>query len=1486
MATEQSQDAAPEQAAEKPGEKATESAPLNVDEVTSTYKDRVDALSADQKQRVLDYIENKVRDTSSYQFLKDLRVSIVDDKGVSITRKAAAPGEPGGSGAAVKLEAAGTPVEAKVASDDAGREVQGALGGDWIDNLFDEALASVGSESGKAEPPESRLAPGDASGDGEADAGQAGEPADRSVEQQEPAALGSVEVAFAAAHVEKEGERVKKVVYPDGSAAEVDYDKQGPKTITHSPSGDKFERQTDGSWKQLSRDESGAYKEVPPEPGKDIKDINVTPEGDFIVTQGDGSKVRENHDGSHVDTQHINGKDCPTFIKHPNGQTTEIEYDAEGRATKVSSSQAPGETWERQPDGSWKHFKDGTEVELKEGEQPVADIIVSPDGELTAVNADGSSVTQHTDGSVVEKKLIQGEDGVLSEHVTRVTHPNGERQEIEYDEKGNPIKWSSTDPPETMVKQPDGKWLYTRKNGTTETFDSDVTVNDNGDISHRFKDGSFEEVYKRDGTVTEINRGDDGKINEVHFDAEGNVTEIKHPNGKSSRIEYDKNDPPNPTRITRPDGTEWRKEGSSWHEYEDGKPTGDISRGDITVRDDGVIVKKDVFGHELEKWRPDGKITDLVEPVRTRDEETGEITEETYPGNAFEKETTYKYKDGKLVEANAADGKTWKKTADGKWQQFDGGNPVGKPQDIDLKVSRTGDLIATKGGEPSFVTYRDGSRTDYLGDGSRLTTDHTGRTIEKVHPDGSYTTFNPDNTTLTRNADHQVIEATDGTGKVIRKIEYDAEGNPTKIVENGQVLEKQADGSWTGPDTEGSHIEVTREGGISRVGAEQTWTRNLDNSITRTYADGTSTTERERDGRIEVTQVVDKEGNTRDIAYDQNGKAISVVQTSPDGEKTLLLGKNDQGTLMVRRPGTDQWVVAKEVYTDLDGKVTVTTDSGEIEIPGREGGNNSGGESKVERTNINGEDLVTRVTYPDGRHREFSYDQNGELTEVRRSSGTVYNQEADGTWTSTDADGTKTKLQDVEVDKNGNLTWKEGLLHFRENADGTGERVDLEERSTVKYDSQDRPVEITNDKGTRKVEYGEDGQPRSITDVDGKTTWVREGEDRWTRIGPDGRPTSDPPETYNGKAEVEPDGDVVWRQTGTDRVTREYTDGSLSIKQSDTREKWNADGKLIETRKYDDKDRVVAVENARGKRTIEYGPDDRVTKITEPDGSSWERDGDTWKEYRDGEATGKTAQIEVGQNGWVERKVAGSSETVTEYTDGSRLVEKDDGSSMEYNASNKISLVTYPDGRQRSFLYSADGDLTEVRKSSGTTYQRGDNGTWVRTSADGQKSEVRDVELEENGDLSWTRGSNRWRENADGTEEWIDTDMETAVKYDSSERPVEISNRRVVRKIEYGEDGQPQRITDTDGKTTWVNEGGDKWRRYDENNNPVEPEETYQGTAEVGDGDITWRQAGTDRVTTEHADGSKTVSESGETKKYDADGNLIKTVREKAGATR
>src|SRR5262249_25438527 len=156
---------------------------------------------------------------------------------------------------------------------------------------------------------------------------------------------------------------------------------------------------------------------------------------------------------------------------------------------------------------------------------------------------------------------------------------------------------------------------------------------------------------------------------------------------------YDKNDPPSPTKIVRPDGAEWRHEGSSWYEYKDGKPTGETIRGDIEVESDGEIVTKNAAGKRLEKWRPDGKIEKYP---NDQPRETTDGSERIYPGRDGAKDTKYTFKDGTLVEAATANEEIWKRTDNGKWQQYKNGEPFRDPLDVEFKVSRNGDCVVTK----------------------------------------------------------------------------------------------------------------------------------------------------------------------------------------------------------------------------------------------------------------------------------------------------------------------------------------------------------------------------------------------------------------------------------------------------------------------------------------------------------------------------------------------------------------------------------------------------------------------------------------------------------------------------------------------------------------------------------------------------------------------------------------------------------------------
>src|SRR4030095_4259090 len=106
-----------------------------------------------------------------------------------------------------------------------------------------------------------------------------------------------------------------------------------------------------------------------------------------------------------------------------------------------------------------------------------------------------------------------------------------------------------------------------------------------------------------------------------------------------------------------------------WYEYKYGKLTGETLQGDFEIQKDGTIVKKTAAGEETEKWTADGGPWDLDRPAVMTDA-AHNTTAERYSGRDGANPSTYTFKDGQLTEAQTSDGETWKKTSDGKWQQY------------------------------------------------------------------------------------------------------------------------------------------------------------------------------------------------------------------------------------------------------------------------------------------------------------------------------------------------------------------------------------------------------------------------------------------------------------------------------------------------------------------------------------------------------------------------------------------------------------------------------------------------------------------------------------------------------------------------------------------------------------------------------------------------------------------------------------------------
>jgi hypothetical protein len=97
---------------------------------------------------------------------------------------------------------------------------------------------------------------------------------------------------------------------------------------------------------------------------------------------------------------------------------------------------------------------------------------------------------------------------------------------------------------------------------------------------------------------------------------------------------------------------------------------------------------------------------------------------------------TYKFQDSQLVEAQTADGNVWKRAEEGKWQLYSG-----PPQDLELRLSESGDCVIFKNGEIVAIKHRQGLDIEFKYTGEREIKKNE-KVIEIVYPDGSFVTLN------------------------------------------------------------------------------------------------------------------------------------------------------------------------------------------------------------------------------------------------------------------------------------------------------------------------------------------------------------------------------------------------------------------------------------------------------------------------------------------------------------------------------------------------------------------------------------------------------------------------------------------------------------------------------------------------------------------------------------------------------------------------
>src|SRR6185369_4470642 len=139
----------------------------------------------------------------------------------------------------------------------------------------------------------------------------------------------------------------------------------------------------------------------------------------------------------------------------------------------------------------------------------------------------------------------------------------------------------------------------------------------------------------------------------------------------------------------------------------------------------------------------------------------------------------------------------------------------------------------------------------------------------------------------------------------------------------------------------------------------------------------------------------------------------------------------------------------------------------------------------------------THVKYPDGKTNDFSYDKDGNPTQIKDQDGNTWKKHGDS-WDRTDKNGKNIGHLDGQttVTKDGDIigVGRDGV-YKRKNHDGSVEQLNDDKSITT----TDHKGQVTNvqypDGKTNEVGYDAEGKTAQIRTNDG-SVWIKQG-DHW-----------------------------------------------------------------------------------------------------------------------------------------------------------------------------------------------------------------------------------------------------------------------------------------------------------------------------------------------------------------------------------------------------
>lgn len=301
------------------------------------------------------------------------------------------------------------------------------------------------------------------------------------------------------------------------------------------------------------------------------------------------------------------------------------------------------------------------------------------------------------------------------------------------------------------------------------------------------KEKPIPKVKGKLGTSGKSKKGKGAKMKEggtIIRDANGHITGISYPNGKSASFKYGSDGSVNKIEIggvtfeKGSDGT-WKATGA------DGKG-GKLDGVNVNMNENGTLRFEDKDGN-VTLMRADGSRTTLgADGSRVDTDGGGRTNDVRYPSGTTA-HADYD-SDGNLSGIKTSSGGSIERGDDGSWRTNDGKGGTSEP--VDGKVS-----------------FDDDGSISYEG---------SDGTSHSLHPDGTNSTSYDDGSTVHRDSSGRVdgVDYPDGKSS---DISYDSKGNVDGITYGDNEITRGKDGNWYNSDGEvipgGTNINVDQETG-------------------------------------------------------------------------------------------------------------------------------------------------------------------------------------------------------------------------------------------------------------------------------------------------------------------------------------------------------------------------------------------------------------------------------------------------------------------------------------------------------------------------------------------------------------------------------------------------------------------------------------------------------------------------------------------------